>query len=114
MPFIHSKVSIPMSQEQETKLKEKLGQAISLIPGKSEGWLMLDFDSECHMYFRGENTEPMAMVSVSVFGQPDSSAFQKLTAKITDIFQEILHIAPDHIYIKYDTTKDWGWNGSNF
>ena len=36
MPFINSRVSVSMSQGQKESLKEKLGQAISLIPGKTE------------------------------------------------------------------------------
>ena len=42
MPFIESKLSVKTTQEQQKTLKERLGQAISLIPGKSESWLMVD------------------------------------------------------------------------
>ncbi len=34
MPFIDSKVSVKTTPEQRKELKERLGQAISLIPGK--------------------------------------------------------------------------------
>ena len=114
MPFIDSKVSVKISKEQETQLKERLGQAISLIPGKSENWLMAGFEDEYHLYFRGKDDEPMACVEVRLFGGPDKSAFQQMTAEITKIFGEVLGIAPDHMYIKYSATMDWGWNGSNF
>ena len=114
MPFIDSKVSVKISKEQETQLKTRLGEAISLIPGKSENWLMAGFEDEYHLYFRGKDDEPMAFVEVRLFGNPDKSAFQKMTAEITKIFGEILGIAPDHMYIKYSATMDWGWNGSNF
>ena len=50
MPFIDSKVSVKVTQEQRTELKQRLGKAI----------------------------------------------------------------APDHMYIKYSASMDWGWNGSNF
>ncbi len=36
MPFIDSKVSVKVSKEQEIELKSRLGEAISIIPGKSE------------------------------------------------------------------------------
>ena len=38
MPFINSKISTSVSAEQEQALKTRLGQAISIVPGKSENW----------------------------------------------------------------------------
>lgn len=114
MPYIESKISVKVTEEQEKELKSRLGQAISLIPGKSEYWLMTGFEDEYHMYFRGDNSEPMAYVDVRLFGGPDKAAYAKMTAEITKIFNEVLGIAPDHMYIRYMATTDWGWNGSNF
>ena len=41
MPFINAKVTVKMSEEKKETIKEKLGKAISTIPGKSESWLMV-------------------------------------------------------------------------
>lgn len=114
MPFINSKVSVKISYSQEQELKTRLGQAISVIPGKSEEWLMLGFEDEYHLYFKGDNSEPIAFVDVNVFGDPNSAAFSKFTGEVTKIFGEVLGIAADHIYVKYNGTHDWGWNGTNF
>ncbi len=114
MPFIDSKVSVKVTKEQETELKSRLGQAISLIPGKSESWLMVGIEDEYHLYFRGEDSAPMAFIEVRIYGGPNRDAFEKMTAEITKIFGEVLGIAADHMYIKYSATTDWGWNGSNF
>ncbi|MCR5740754.1 MAG: hypothetical protein K6G43_13140 [Lachnospiraceae bacterium] len=114
MPFINSKVSVKITPEQETELKTRLGKAISIVPGKSESWLMTGFEDGYHLYFRGDNSQPAAFVEVSVYGGPDSGAFDKLTAEITKIFGDVLGIAADHIYVKYETTTEWGWNGNNF
>ncbi len=114
MPFIDSKISIKITKDQEKELKTRLGQAISLIPGKSEHWLMAGFEDDYHLYFRGDDSEPTAYVEVRIFGGPDKNAFENMTREITKIFGEVLGIAPDHMYIKYSATPDWGWNGSNF
>ena len=114
MPFINSKVSVKISEDQEKELKTRLGQAISVIPGKSESWLMLGFEDEYHLYFKGDNSKPTAFVEVSVYGSANSSAFSELTVEITDIFGDVLGIEPDRIYVKYSATSDWGWNGGNF
>lgn len=114
MPFIDSKVSVKTTPEQRKELKEKLGQAIALIPGKSETWLMIDLADDQNMYFRGEDQQPTAFVAVSVYGDADRAAFAKMTAELTKIYGDVLGIAPDHMYVKYATTHDWGWNGNNF
>ena len=114
MPFINSKVSTKISPEQETELKTRLGEAIALIPGKSENWLMVCFEPEAHLYFRGDNSEVAAFVYVSVYGSENPTAFSLLTGEICKIFNEVLGIKSDHVYVKYSTTNNWGWNGSNF
>ena len=75
MPFIDSKVSVKVSKEQETEIKSRLGQAISLIPGKSESWLMVGIQDEYHLYFRGDDSRPMAFIEVRLFGSPDKEAY---------------------------------------
>ena len=114
MPFINSKVSVAVTKEQEIEIKSRLGEAISIIPGKSETWLMVGIEPEYHLCFRGDNSQPCAMVEVSVYGGENPAAFSKLTGAITDILSDVLSIAPDHIYVKYSTTSNWGWNGNDF
>ena len=87
MPFINSKVSVKITPEQEKELKSRLGKAISILPGKSENWLMTGFEDECHMYFRGDDSQPMAFVEVKVYGKEDPDAFDRLTAEISNIFE---------------------------
>lgn len=113
MPFINSKVSVAMSEDQEKEIKTLLGQAITSIPGKSEAWLMVGFEDNYKLYFRGDNSQPMAFVEVSVYGQENPAAFDKLTGQICEIFGKVLGIAPDHIYVKYQAISSWGWNGGN-
>ncbi len=114
MPFINSKVNVTISKENEDILKAKLGKAIELIPGKSESWLMLNFEDNCRMYFKGDNSNKLAFVEVKIYGGENKAAFDSLTAKICEIFNEVLAIAPENVYVKYETVANWGWNGGNF
>lgn len=114
MPFIHTRVNRPIDKETEKELTQALGKAISLIPGKSESWLMLQFEENCHLYFRGEGDAAMAFVNVKSFGKASPAAYEKLTAEITRILQEKLSVSPDCIYVQYDEIDHWGWNGGNF
>lgn len=113
MPFINTKYSASITQEQETAIKSALGEAMSLV-GKSEDWLMLGFEQNCSMYFKGEKSEKLAFVEVSLFGGASSALYSKLTGEICRIYGEVLGIPADKIYVKYSSTDNWGWNGRNF
>lgn len=114
MPFIEAKTNQKISSEQERKLKERLGKAIETIPGKSESWLMLNFQDECRLYFKGDGETPAAFVEIKIFGGANAGVYEKMTSTVSEILQDILGIAPARIYVKYEACSDWGWNGSNF
>lgn len=114
MPYISTKTNVTISKDKEKVIKTKLGKAIELIPGKSENWLMLAFEDQCSLYFKGNSDQPIAFVEVKLFGSSNASAYGKLTTEITTILKEELEIAPNQIYVKYEEVQNWGWNGNNF
>lgn len=114
MPCIQTKVNVEITKEKEEILKSKFGKAIELLPGKSESWLMLSFEDNCRMYFKGTNEPGIAFVNVKIFGKANPSDFDKLTSALTKIIQEELNISPSRIYIQYEESQYWGWNGNNF
>lgn len=114
MPCIQTKVNGKISAQQEQAVKERLGKAISLLPGKSESWLMLSFEDECRLYFKGKQEAGTAFVEVKLFGGADSASYDRLTAEITKILHEELNVDPARCYVKYEETEHWGWNGGNF
>lgn len=114
MPFIGAKVSVKISSEKEEIIKKKLGEAIALIPGKNETFLMIGFEDEHSLYFGGEKLEKGAFIEVKIFGKANKEDYAKLTAEICNIYEEELGIPQNKIYVKYEEVQDWGWNGSNF
>lgn len=113
MPFIQTKTNVSISKEQEMSLKTAFGKAIELIPGKSERWLMLGFSDNERMWFVGDDA-PLAYISVKLFGSASDSAYDALTAKLTEIVSSELGVSALRIYVKYEEIDHWGWNGSNF
>lgn len=116
MPVIYTHVSTSTTKEQRDHLKAAYGKAISILPGKSEGWLMCPFDDNMPIYFAGDDSQPVAYVEVNVFGrsQVTPANWEKLTEAIMPALNKELGIAQDRIYIRYLSTPDWGWNGGNF
>ncbi len=114
MPFINTKTNVEITQDKEIQLKQRLGKAIELLPGKSENWLMVSFEDQCSLYFKGRSDSSIAFVEVKLFGSASLESYQNLTAEITKILNEELNISPNQIFIRYDETTYWGWNGNNF
>ena len=114
MPFIHAMVSTDITPQQEARLKDRLYQAIPLLPGKSEAYLMVRITPGCRLYFQGTNHAPVAFTEVKLFGKSTPQAYQALTAEICAIMQDVLGITPDRTYVQYEETPYWGHNGRNF
>ena len=115
MPCIQVKTNVNTSGEKAEAVKTALGQAISLLPGKSEDWLMVAIEDECQMYFGGRGGRPIAMVEVKILGNSiDKEGAERMTGEITGALGGTLGVSPDDMYIKYEASPDWGWNGTNF
>ncbi len=113
MPYINVKTNLPVDDLTQEQIKKQLGQAICIIRGKSEEWLMVGLEPESALWFAGSD-EPAAMVEVAVYGGADAEDFDQLTARITDILGAYLDLDPRRVYVKYQECEYWGWNGANF
>ena len=114
MPYIETKTNVKVTEEQKKELKAVFADAIELIPGKSEEWLMLGFSDGMTMAFRGDIDSPAAMIEIDVFGKSTESAYAALTERVCDEVSRVLAVSPDRIYVKYRECNIWGYNGFNF
>ncbi len=112
MPYIETKTTRKIGKAEAAELRERLGKAIELIPGKTDKWLMLSFRGELDMAFAGVDGDA-AMIEVDILGHADDSSYAALTAKICEIMSDVLALPKDRIYVKYTEFDRWGWNGIN-
>ncbi len=113
MPFIDSKITVPLSDEKKEKIKSELGKAISLLH-KPESYLMVGIDDNYDLWFAGKKLEKGAYISVDVLGEVNAADSEKMSGAICDVLQKELDIPGDKVYVEYRGTRNWGWNGSNF
>ena len=113
MPFISITTNAAVTDENAVSIKTALGKAISVLPGKSENWLMVNISDNNRMYFKGTDS-PAAMVKTELYGKADPAKLSALTSEITAVLGDTLSIPADRIYVSYLCTENWGWNGSNF
>ena len=114
MPFISTKTNKTISKETAKTLKEAYASAIELLPGKTEKWLMLSFEGDTTMAFHGDMDMAMAYLTVSLVGKAPSEAYDALTKRLCEIMGDVLGIAADAVYVKYEEIDHWGWNNINF
>lgn len=114
MPYIEVKTTKATTQTQEEALFSALGKAIELLPGKTEEWLMLNVEGGKKMAFRGKTDKDMAFLTVALVGKAGAENYEKLTVRLCELCEEILGVAPDHVYVKYEEVDYWGWNNMNF
>lgn len=114
MPYIESKVTIPLSETEREYLKTELGKIVDEIPGKSEKFLMLGFQDNYQLYFKGQKLDYGAFVEVKLFGAVAEDYLKQVTSDICNLYSDRLNIPPKSIYIKFEEVDNWGWNGSNF
>ena len=113
MPYINVKTNSEKAESVYEELKAELGRAITAIPGKSEGWLMVNIEKAPHMYFKGDGA-PCAMFDVSIFGSADKSAYDNLTQLLCAASEKYLDVPASRTYVKYGEYSVWGWNNMNF
>lgn len=114
MPCIQLTVSQKLSEEKKSAIKRRLGEAIEIIPGKTETWLMVVIHDDACVYYQGHGEESAAFVDVSIYGQDMPEAFDRMTKVLCTLLNEELGTSPQRIYVKYSSTRNWGWNGVNF
>ena len=113
MPFINAKFSTPVSPEKETEIKTALGEAITLI-GKPERYLMIEIQDNCRLYFGGDNSEPIAFFDVSLLHSAPRASYEKLTKKLCDTAKDIMGVDGSNVYVKFEETENWGYDGFMF
>ena len=113
MPFIDSKITVPVTSELKEEIKSELGKLITTL-GKTETYLMVGIEDAYDLWLGGKKLDKGAYVSVSLYGNAPEESYDKLTGQICDLFEEKLGIPGNAVYVTYHPVNDWGWNGSNF
>ena len=113
MPYISTTTNTKITKDKEAELTKALGEVMQRVAGKSEEWLMLSFNDNARMAFRGDNDD-MAILEVSFLGQFTAEVYDALTEELCAVASRIIGVPTNRIYIKYCPTATWGYDGFNF
>ena len=113
MPFIDSKVTVKISDQQKEEIKAELGRLITTL-NKSETYLMVGIEDAYDLWLGGKKLDKGAYVAVSLYGDAPKELYDKLTGRICALLNDKLGIPGNAVYVTYHPVNDWGWNGRNF
>lgn len=108
MPFLDVRASCPIAPEQEEALKTQLGKAISLLPGKSEGSLMMQFTDNCRLWFGGRQEGPIVFVNAMLYGSATKEACKRFSDAVIPQMEQVL--GAKTVYLKFEEVANWFWN----
>ncbi len=111
MPYIEVKTDKQMSKRQERVLSEELGQAITLLPGKTAQGLMVSVSSDVSLFKGGKALEYGACVNVVLKTGPSREECERLNAAIFTILEEHLRLPAEKIYVAFFFCDLFGVNG---
>ena len=113
MPFIDSKVTVKISDQQKEEIKAELGRLITTL-NKSETYLMVGIEDSYDLWLGGKKLDKGAYVAVSLYGDAPKELYDKLTGRICALLNDKLGIPGNAVYVTYHPVSNWGWNGRNF
>ena len=111
MPYIDVKVTNKLSDTEKDKVKSKLGELITLLPGKSEAVLMVCLTDESTIYFSGLKKEKAAFINIKLFKESGFEYKEEFTKKVFEFFDKDLGITGDSIFLAFDEYESWGSGG---
>ncbi|MCL1830036.1 MAG: hypothetical protein FWG21_01245 [Oscillospiraceae bacterium] len=105
MPYVSLSTGAPISDEKKEVLQKKIGQLISIIPGKSSPVTMIKIEDDCDMYM-GEEKANWAFCEVRLLGEAPYECKNEFYLKFRQLLKEQIDIK--EIYLNYVVFNEWG------
>ncbi|SHH72660.1 Macrophage migration inhibitory factor (MIF) [Clostridium collagenovorans DSM 3089] len=112
MPYININITNKLNEEEKNTLKSKLGELITIIPGKTEARLMIGINDDYSLYHAGDKKEKAAYIIVQLFKSCDFEYKAKFTEKVFDFLEEEFNIPKANVYLSINEHQCWGSNGT--
>ena len=111
MPYLNVNISKKLETEQKEAMKNKLGELIAIIPGKSADVTIIGINDGYSLYF-GDKTGDIAFVEVMTYKPNEYQYEDEFVRAVYKFFNEAYGIDEEHMYIKIAGYETWGFKGS--
>jgi phenylpyruvate tautomerase PptA (4-oxalocrotonate tautomerase family) len=111
MPLINLQVSAGLSPEDKDNITKELGQLISLMPGRSEKYLMVSIKDDYTFYLAGAKLERAAFIDLRLLGRESEDGQEKFVVAAQASLSKLLDIPIGNIYTNILEMPHWGARG---
>jgi phenylpyruvate tautomerase PptA (4-oxalocrotonate tautomerase family) len=111
MPHISVNVPMKLTVEKEKKMVSRLGELITLIPGKDEKGLMISINDGNKLYRGGIFRERAAYLEVKIFKDCSHESKKEFCARTIEMLVEEFSIPQEHIYVTFFEVFNWAAGG---
>ena len=112
MPFINVNTAQKLQDDTKEGIKKRLGELISIVPGKSESVLMIKFDDNSSIYYSGAAKVKAAYIDIRINGSATQEQKKQLIESVFELFKEQLGIDSDDVFITVSEFENWGFQGT--
>ena len=92
MPFIRVSANVAVNEGQAQRIKTMLGQAIEVIPGKSEAWLMVEVEGEKALWMAGTDAPAAGIMPVTVAPSPTTRYVRLRSDRAADASASVMPV----------------------
>ena len=114
MPFLTVRTNVEVDYERARRVKSGLGEAIALLPGKSEMSLLVEIRDRARLWLRGDANPAIVCLDAAVFGNEDHAGRRAFVAAATRLLCAELGAAPENVFVNFSDIPAWGVAGMTF
>lgn len=111
MPYIAITTEKEFTAEEKHRLSKRLGELITLIPGKTAEQTMISFQEKCFMFMEGKKS-PLFFLRTDLYGKAPLESKQNFVKELFLLLHEDYGIPTENIYINIAERENWGTGGT--
>jgi phenylpyruvate tautomerase PptA (4-oxalocrotonate tautomerase family) len=113
MPYISLKLSKDVNKQQKEQIKARIGEIVTLLPGKTEAVTMVDISGGHSIYLGGKALENGGFVEIRLLGNAAEFNHKKaVTEAIFDALEKVLGTPKNKVYLNILEFSNWGAGGT--
>ena len=111
MPYVNVSTNKVLDAAQKNELQTKLGDLISIMPGKTAEQTLIKISDNCDMYRRGFDG-PLCIIEISIYQMQPFRYKSDLTSAICGLMEKEYGIPVKNLYVKFAEMPIWGVDGA--
>ncbi|MBI9105929.1 MAG: hypothetical protein JEZ04_04240 [Spirochaetales bacterium] len=111
MPHINAFIPMKLTKKDEQRLVSRLGELITIIPGKTEKGLMVSVNNDSPLYLGGVSQEKAAYLEIKIFKDCARDIKKELAAQTIKMLEDEFSIPKEHVYVNFFEVFDWAARG---